>query len=64
MGEYITKPVCKILMLKGETGRNDGIPSGGTKGQFLKKKSDSDYDYAWTTFETITNAKIDSIVGG
>lgn len=65
MGEYITKPVCKILMLKGEKGykgdKGDSIPSGGTTGQFLKKKSNSDYDYVWATFETITNAEIDSI---
>ena len=40
----------------------NGIPSGGTTGQFLKKKSDSDYDYVWATFETITNTEIDSIV--
>lgn len=44
---------------KGDKG--DSIPSGGTTGQFLKKKSNSDYDYAWATFETITNAEIDSI---
>lgn len=65
MGEYITKPVCKILMLKGEKGykgdKGDSIPSGGTTGQFLKKKSNTDYDYVWATFEIITNAEIDSI---
>lgn len=44
---------------KGDKG--DSIPSGGTTGQFLKKKSNSDYDYVWATFETITNAEIDSI---
>ena len=64
MDEYIIKPICKILMLKGETGYSSGIPSGGTKGQFLKKKSSTDYDYVWATFETITNEEIDSIVGG
>lgn len=67
MGEYFTKPVCKILMLKGEKGykgdKGDSIPSGGTTGQFLKKKSNSDYDYEWDTFETITNDEIDSITG-
>lgn len=67
MGEYITKPVCKILMLKGEKGykgdKGDSIPSGGTTGQFLSKKSDADYEYEWTSFETITNDEIDSITG-
>lgn len=38
-----------------------GIPSGGIAGQFLKKKSNTDYDSVWATFETITNAEIDSI---
>lgn len=42
--------------------KGDGIPTGGITGQFLKKKSDSDYDYVWETFETITNTEIDSIM--
>ncbi len=46
---------------KGDKG--DGIPSGGIAGQFLKKKSNTDYDFVWATFETITNAEIDSITG-
>ena len=65
MSEYFRKPIVKTLMLKGEKGykgdKGDGIPSGGTTGQFLKKKSNSDYDYVWATFETITNAEIDAI---
>lgn len=28
-----------------------GAPSGGTKGQVLKKQSDADYDYAWENDE-------------
>ena len=54
MGEYFTKPVCKVFMLKGENGLNgkdglngekgEGIPTGGTTGQFLKKKSNIDYE--------------------
>ena len=44
---------------KGDKG--DSIPSGGIAGQFLKKKSNTDYDYAWSTFETITNEEIDAI---
>ena len=43
--------------------KGDSIPSGGTAGQFLKKKSSTDYDYVWSTIETITNADIDSITG-
>lgn len=46
---------------KGDKG--SGIPSGGIAGQFLKKKSNTDYDFVWATFETITNAEIDSITG-
>ena len=87
MGEYFTKPVCKVFMLKGEKGqkgekgpkgekgldgkngldgeKGEGIPTGGTTGQFLKKKSNTDYEYEWaditpTTF--ISNDEIDSIV--
>ena len=45
---------------KGDKG--DSIPSGGIAGQFLKKKSSNDYDYVWSTLETITNAEIDTII--
>ena len=44
---------------KGDKG--ESIPSGGIAGQFLKKKSSDDYDYVWSTLETITNAEIDAI---
>lgn len=68
MGEYITKPVCKILMLKGEKGyKGEGIPTGGTTGQFLKKKSNTDYEYEWadiTPTAVISNTEIDDIVEG
>ena len=53
-------------MLKGEKGykgdKGDSIPSGGTTGQFLKKKSNTDYEYEWGTIETITNEEIDTII--
>ena len=63
MGEYITKPVCKILLLKGEKG--EGVPTGGTTGQFLKKKSNTDYEWAdITPTAVISNNEIDDIVGG
>lgn len=139
MGEYITKPVCKIFMLKGQEGQSikkiiktstsglvdtytitltdgttstftvtngkaisgisktgtsglvdtytirfndgttstftvangakgdkgDGIPTGGTTGQVLKKKSNTDYEYEWadiTPISSILNDDIDSIV--
>lgn len=86
MGEYFTKPVCKILMLKGENGqkgergpkgenglngkdglngeKGEGIPTGGTTGQFLKKKSNTDYEYEWddiTPTSIISNNEIDAI---
>ena len=71
MGEYITKPVCRILMLKGEKGykgdKGDSIPSGGTTGQFLKKKSNTDYEYEWadiTPTSVISNTEIDDIIKG
>ena len=50
-----------FTVTNGEKG--DGIPSGGIAGQFLKKKSNTDYDSVWATLDTITNAEIDSIVG-
>nr|DAQ59070.1 MAG TPA: hypothetical protein [Caudoviricetes sp.] len=75
MGEYFTKPVCKVFMLKGENGLNgkdglngekgEGIPTGGTKGQFLKKKSNTDYEYEWADIaptSSISNNEIDTIV--
>ena len=69
MSEYFRKPIVKILMLKGEKGykgdKGDGIPSGGTTGQFLKKKSNADYEYEWadiTPTSVISNAEIDTII--
>lgn len=75
MGEYFTKPVCKVFMLKGEKGLNGkdglngekgaGIPTGGTTGQFLKKKSNTDYEYEWADIaptSSISNNEIDTIV--
>lgn len=75
MGEYFTKPVCKVFMLKGENGLNGkdglngekgaGIPTGGTTGQFLKKKSNTDYEYEWADIaptSSISNNEIDTIV--
>ena len=81
MGEYFTKPVCKVFMLKGEKGlkgenglngkdglngeKGEGIPTGGTTGQFLKKKSNTDYEYEWAdiaTTSSISNNEIDTIV--
>lgn len=50
-----------FTVTNGEKG--GGIPSGGIAGQFLKKKSNTDYDSVWATFETITNTEIDSIMG-
>lgn len=69
MGEYFTKPVCKVFMLKGEKGpkgeKGAGIPTGGTTGQFLKKKSNTDYEYEWADIaptSSISNNEIDTIM--
>jgi hypothetical protein len=81
MGEYFTKPVCKVFMLKGEKGQKGekgmngkdglngengaGIPTGGITGQFLKKKSNTDYEYEWADIaitSSISNNEIDTIV--
>lgn len=69
MSEFFRKPIVKTLMLKGEKGykgdKGDGIPSGGTTGQFLKKKSNTDYEYEWadiTPTSVISNAEIDTII--
>lgn len=75
MGEYFTKPVCKVFMLKGEKGQKgenglngkdgESIPTGGTTGQFLKKKSNTDYEYEWadiTPTSVISNNEIDVIM--
>lgn len=87
MGEYFTKPVCKVFMLKGEKGlkgdkgpkgenglngkdglngeKGAGIPTGGTTGQFLKKKSNTDYEYEWADIaptSSISNNEIEDIM--
>lgn len=81
MGEYFTKPVCKVFMLKGEKGlkgdkgqngkdglkgeKGEGIPTGGTTGQFLKKKSNTDYEYEWADIaptSSISNNEIENIM--
>jgi hypothetical protein len=81
MGEYFTKPVCKVFMLKGEKGqkgengqngenglkgeKGEGIPTGGITGQFLKKKSNTDYEYEWadiTPTSFISSNEIDDIM--
>ena len=50
---------------KGDKG--DSIPSGGVAGQFLKKKSNTDYEYEWadiTPTSVISNTEIDDIIKG
>lgn len=65
------KPITEVLMLKGEKGdkgdKGDSIPSGGVTGQFLMKKSNTDYEYEWsdiTPTTSITDAEIDTIIAG
>lgn len=47
------------LILKGIKGADgkDGIsvPSGGTSGQILQKKSNTDYDFSWTTLQATSS---------
>lgn len=69
MGEYFTKPVCKVFMLKGEKGQKGekgaSIPTGGITGQFLKKKSNTDYEYEWADISptsSISNNEIEDIM--
>lgn len=38
------------------------VPYGGNYGDFLVKKSNTDYDVQWLTFAPMTNAEIDAIV--
>ena len=68
MNDFFKKPLVKILMLKGEKGDTGdigkGIPTGGSTGQFLKKKSNSNYDYEWSNIDptaVILNTDIDAI---
>lgn len=37
----------QLVVAKGDTGQ--GVPIGGTTGQILKKKSNTDYDTEWVT---------------
>lgn len=73
MNDFFKKPLVKILMLKGEKGakgdKGEGIPAGGTTGQFLKKRSNTNYDYEWadmvsTAVISISNTEIDDITKG
>lgn len=57
MSDYFKKPVAKILMLKGEKGdkgdQGISVPTGGKTGQYLKKKTDADYEYDWSDITTV-----------
>lgn len=71
MNDFFKKPLVKILMLKGEKGdtgdKGEGIPAGGTTGQFLKKKSNTNYAYEWSDIDppaVILNTDIDDITEG
>lgn len=71
MNDFFKKPLVKILMLKGEKGgkgdKGEGIPTGGTTGQFLRKKSNSNYAYEWSDIvpaTVISNTEIDAIMKG
>ena len=71
MNDFFKKPLVKILMLKGEKGgkgdKGEGIPAGGSAGQYLKKKSNTDFEYEWsdiTPATVISNAEIDVIMKG
>ena len=68
MNDFFKKPLVKILMLKGEKGdkgdKGESIPAGGSAGQVLKKKNNTDYAYEWadiTPAAVISNTEIDSI---
>jgi hypothetical protein len=65
MNDFFKKPLVKILMLKGEKGdKGEGIPAGGSTGQFLKKKSNTNYAYEWADIARILNTDIDAITKG
>lgn len=71
MNDFFKKPIVKILMLKGEKGgkgdKGEGIPTGGTTGQFLRKKSNSNYAYEWADIvpaTVISITEIDAIMKG
>lgn len=68
MNDFLKKPLVKILMLKGEKGekgdKGEGIPAGGSTGQFLKKKSNTNYAYEWADIALILNTDIDAITKG
>lgn len=65
MNDFFKKPLVKILMLKGEKGDTGdigkGIPTGGSTGQFLKKRSNTNYDYEWADMASISITEIDDI---
>ena len=45
-----------IKGLKGEDGV--GMPVGGSAGQFLQKKTNSDFDFSWATLQTSNNVNV------
>lgn len=69
MNDFFKKPLVKILMLKGERGgkgdKGEGIPAGGSAGQFLRKRNNTDYEYEWADIvpaTAISNTEIDAIM--
>ena len=47
-------PVLNFVIPKGDTGSGEGVPSGGTSGQVLKKHSGTDYDTEWGDEQSIS----------
>lgn len=55
-GEYVNTEV-KAEGVDGQDGQDgEGVPAGGTTGQFLQKASDDDHDTRWTTLGEATTA--------
>lgn len=57
VGEYEWIDLVQLSELKGDKGdpgenAQNGIPSGGTTGQVLAKKTDNDYDVEWKDIES------------
>ena len=48
-------------IMKGDPG--EGVPSGGTTGQYLRKKSNADYDTEWGSLEVATVSETRSYLG-
>lgn len=54
-------PNPEPIRIAGQDGQ--GVPAGGSAGQYLRKRTDEDYDTEWDSLEVATIAETKSFLG-